>query len=169
MVKRRAEPRPLLSQVDCQLFHLGAGRHENSNPAFLLHDMADITVVQEFFGLLRKDLHLGLERRIEGLSNQHLRAVEVLGVEGWVHRGAQPDKPATGALAQRQAKLELGRGLMDLVYDYRIPAGDEVVLKPAPGNPGGHDDNVPARRFRSRFALSVYHSGVERFLNTWPR
>ena len=51
---------------------------------------------------------------------------------------------------------------MDLVDHDSVPGGDEIVLKPAPGNTGGHDDDVPTGRLRSRLPFPIHHSDRQR-------
>ena len=51
---------------------------------------------------------------------------------------------------------------MDLVDDERIRREDVTILKPAARDPGGHDDDVPGRRFGRRLALAVDHADAQR-------
>src|SRR4051812_41160774 len=51
---------------------------------------------------------------------------------------------------------------MDLIHDHRVPAGDQVVLKPSSGNPGGDDYDVPVRSLRSCLPFAIHYPGVER-------
>src|SRR5438876_7279871 len=45
-----------------------------------------------------------------------------------IHRGGKPDEAAARSLAERQAQLELGRRLVDLIHDEGVPRGDEAEL-----------------------------------------
>src|ERR1041385_21999 len=67
-----------------------------------------------------------------------------------------------GPLPEGEAELELGGGLVDLVHDERVAAGDEVVLEPPPRDAGRDDDHVPRRRLRRRLALAVDDAVTER-------
>ena len=162
MVERRGEPLPLLAELGGELLHLGAGRDEDRDAALLLDDAAHEPFVQELERLLAHDLDARGELRVEGTGHEHLAAAEVLRVEGGIDGGAEPDEAAAGALAQRQAELELGRGLVDLVHHDGVVPGDQVVLEPAPRDSGGDDDDVPRRRLRRRLALPVDHAEGER-------
>ena len=164
VIERGVEPLPLLTESGGQPLDLRAGRHEHRDAPLLLDDVPDVALVQEFVGRLGQDLHLGLEPRVERLGGDHLGAVEIARVERRVHRGAEPDEAAAGPLAQGQAELQLGRRLVDLVDDDRIAVGDKTVLKPAPGNPGRHDDHVPIGGVGRGLPLAVDHADVERLL-----
>jgi hypothetical protein len=52
--------------------------------------------------------------------------------------------------------------VMIFVGHDRVPAGNEIVLEPAPGNSRGDDDDIPARCCRRGFPLPVDHADVER-------
>ncbi|MBK8003516.1 MAG: hypothetical protein IPK12_06100 [Gemmatimonadetes bacterium] len=162
VVEGGVEPRPAAAQPLGQVLHLGARRHEDGDAALLLHHVAHEAVVEELIGLLRDHLHLGAERGIERARLQHTRRLQVPRVERGIHRGRQPDEAAAGALAERQAQLQLGRGLVDLVDDDGVTAGDEVVLEPASGDAGGDDDDVPGGGLGRGLALAVHHPHPER-------
>ncbi len=162
MIERRREPPPLLAQIGGEPLDLRSRRDEHRHAPLLLHQVTDIAIVEEFVRGLRQHLDLRLELRIEGVGDDHILAAEVSGVEQRIHRRAQPDVPDAGALAQRQAELELGGGLVDLVHDDGVARGDQVVLEPAPRDAGGHDDHVPARRVRGGLALAVDDADLER-------
>ncbi len=147
-----------------QPLDLRAGRHEHRDAALLLDDAAHLLVVEELLDPLRHHLHLGLERRIERGRLEHLGRLEVVAVEGGIDRGTEPDVPAPGALAEREAELELGGGLVDLVDHDGVALGDEVVLEPAAGDAGGDDDHVPGRRLGGGFAFPIHHPDEERLL-----
>ena len=164
MVERGGEPLPLGPQIPGQALDLGPGRHEHGHPAPFLHHVADVPLVEELVGGLRQHLHPRLERRVERVGEEDLGAFQVAGVERRIHRGAEPDEAAPRPLPQRQAELQLRRGLMDLVDDQGIPAGDQVVLEPAPGDPGGHDHHVPGRSLGGRLPLPIHHADPERLL-----
>ena len=163
MIESRGEPGPALAQLPRQSLHLGPCRHEHRHAPLLPDGPPDEPVIQELHHVLGLHLHLRPERRVEGAGLEHVVAVEIRGVEGWIHRGGKPDEAAAGALPQREAQLQLGRGLMDLVRDERVAGGDEVVLEPAARDPGGDDDHVPGRCLRRRFPLPVHHPVAERF------
>src|SRR4029453_18872889 len=106
------------------------------------HDVPNVAVVQKLLWLLRKHLHFRFQRGIEGLGDQYLGTVQVLGVEGRIHRGAEPDVAAARPLPQSKAELELGGGLVDLVRDDGVSAGDEIILEPAAGDSSGDNHHV---------------------------
>ena len=79
---------------------------------------------------------------------------------GNLRSGAAGDDPrGPPALTQ----LQLGGGLMDLVHDDRVAGSNEIVLKPAVGDAGGHDDHVPGGRLRCCFSFPVHLSHRKRF------
>ena len=53
---------------------------------------------------------------------------------------------------------------MDFIDDDRVPRRDQIVLEPAPSDPGGHDHHVPGRRFGRGLPLPVHHPIPERLL-----
>ncbi len=50
---------------------------------------------------------------------------------------------------------------MDLIDDECVVGGNEIVLKPAPGDAGGNDHDVPRGRLGSRLPLAVHHPDAE--------
>ena len=56
---------------------------------------------------------------------------------------------AADALAQREAQLQLGRRLVDLVDDQRVLGEDVAVLEAPPSDAGGDDDDVPGGSVRN--------------------
>ena len=162
VVERRVEPGPPLAQLPGELLHLRPGGHEHRDPTLLLDDVADELVVEELLSALLDHLDLRPEAGSNAEVSSTRRGLEVAGVEGGIHGGAEPDEPAAGPLAQRQAELELGRGLVDLVDDEGVASGDEIVLEPAAGDSGRHDHHVPAGRLRRGLALPVDHPDPER-------
>src|SRR6185312_8493293 len=78
-------------------------------------------------------------------------------------RRGEPDVAASNALAEREAELELGGGLVDFIDDQRVRGANVVVLEPAPRYAGSDDYDVPRRRFRSRLALAVHDAYAEIF------
>src|SRR5690242_234419 len=46
---------------------------------------------------------------------------------------------------------------MNLVHHQRIGGENVSILEPAPRDARGHDDDVPARRFRRRLALPIHN------------
>ncbi len=157
MVEGRAEPGPPCLQVTRESLDFRAGGDEHRDAALFPDDVPEVAVIQKLLHILRGDLNLRLEPGIEGAGLQHLRAVQVPGVEGGVHRRREPDETAPGSLAQRQAELQLGRGLVNLVDYQGVVAGDEVVLKPPPGNAGGDDDDVPRGGLGRGLPLPIHH------------
>jgi hypothetical protein len=162
MIKCGIEARPLRPQPNRKLLDFSPSRHKHGDSALLLDDPSDIALVEELFGLLRENFDFRLEGRIERLRGQHLGAVQVLCVESRIHRRTQPDEPATSPLTQRQTQFQLGRRLVDLIHDDRVTCGNQIVLKPAPGDAGGDDHDIPAGSFRGCFPLAIDHPDLER-------
>src|SRR5262249_34457105 len=79
-------------------------------------------------------------------------------------RRGQPDESTPHSLAEREAELQLGGRLMDLVNDERVVTENVAVLEPSPSNTGGHDDHVPCRRLGGRLALAVHDADSQRGL-----
>ena len=98
VIEGGGQPGPLRAQADRQLLDLRPGRHEHRHSPLLLDQAAHVALVEELLRLLREDLDLRLEFGIERLSRQHFGAVQVLVIKGGIHRRAQPDEPAAGAL-----------------------------------------------------------------------
>ena len=164
VIERRVELGPLGGEIRCQPLHLRPGRDEHRDAAIFLHQPAHHPFVEVFAHVFGHHVHSGPERRIEGTGLEDVIALEIGRVEGRIHRGAEPDEPAPGPLAQGQAQLELRRGLVDFVDDDRVPRRDQIILEPPPRNPRRHDHDVPRGRLRSRLALPVHHSIPERLL-----
>src|SRR6185503_17833780 len=162
VVERCAESLPLLAQADSQVLHFSPGRHEDGDTSLFLDDVPDETIVEKGVRLEREHLNGGSESRVERLGVQNIGTAEVAGVEAGINRRAEPDEPASRTFAEGQAKLELGRGLMDLIDDNGVPAGDKPVLEPAAGDSGRDDDHVPPGRFRGRFALAIHDTDPQR-------
>ena len=162
MVEGGRQHLPAVAQLARDLLHLGAGGDEHGDAAPLPHHAPHEALVEELQGSLRQDAHLGSPRRVERAGLEHLGRIEVARVEARVHRGRQPDEAAPHPLAQREAELELGRGLVDLVHDEGVARGDQPVLEPAPGDAGRDDHDVPGRRLRGRLALAVHDPDLER-------
>src|SRR3989440_12941519 len=57
------------------------------------------------------------------LFRSHFDRCEVARVERWVNGRGQPDEPTARALPERQAQLELGGRLVDLIHHERVEIG----------------------------------------------
>ena len=155
VIVRRVDARRTHADVLRCLLHALAGRDEDRHAALLLVHTLEELVVEKLPDILAHDLDLCRLLGIEGIDLEHIRALEVLAIERRIDRRGQPDEPASNALAEGEAELELSRGLMDLVHDQRVARQDVTVLEPAARDPRGHDDDVPAWRVGRCFALSV--------------
>ena len=162
VVERGRQSLPPIAKLLRDLLHLRPRGDEHRHPATLADHPSDEGFVEKLQRLLRQHAHIGGPGRIERVRLEHLDRGEVARVERRVHGRRQPDEAAPCPLAEREAELELRRGLMDLVHDQGVPVGDEPVLEPAPRDAGGDDDDVPGGRLGRRLALAVHHPDFER-------
>jgi hypothetical protein len=124
------------------------GQEDAHAAAPLLHALQE-AVVEEAHGRAVLDHDLGGALRVERVDLEHVGRVEVARVEPRVDGGGEPDEAAADALAEREAQLELGRRLVDLVDHERVVRQDVAVLEPAAGDAGGHHDHVLRRAARA--------------------
>src|SRR5205807_8469420 len=155
---------PAVAELLRDLLDLGPSGHEHRDATPLPQDLLHEAIVQELERLLGQDTHIGRPRGIERPGLEDLNRSQVAGVERRIHRGGKPDEAAARSLAERQAQLELGRRLVDLIHDEGVPRGDEAVLEPTARDPGGHDHDVPGRRLGRGFPLAVHDADLERRL-----
>src|SRR5215203_6094795 len=162
MVESGVQPRPLGTQSHSKLLDLSPGGDKDRDASLLLNETADVPLIEELLGLLRKNLNLRLETGVERLGSEHLRTLQILRVEGGIDRSTQPDEAAPGPLPQRKAQLQLGGGLVYLIYDDGVARSNQVVLEPAPGDTRRNNHHIPAGGLRSCLALTIHHTHLER-------
>src|SRR5262249_13494572 len=152
------------AEIGTKALDLGTRRQEDGDTASLRDEAAHRTIIEEIPRLLLRDGDVGLLLRIERTRLEHLIAGEIVAIEGRIDGGREPDEAAADALAEGEAELELGGGLVDLVDHDRVARTDESFGQPPAGDPGRHDHDIASRRLRRRFALAIDDTGHDRRL-----
>ena len=148
---RVAQPHPLGG-----LFHRGARGQEHRHTSLRAGHLLQELVVEKIQRLLALDFDLGGLGGIERRHLQHIGAFEIARIKRGIDRRRQPDIPASHALPEREAELELRAGLVDFIDDQRVRGLNVAVLKPASCDAGRDDHDVPRRRFGRRFTFAVH-------------
>src|SRR3989454_143524 len=153
---------PAVAKLFRDLLDLRTSWDEDRYATPLAHDALYETIVQELEGLLRQDIDLSRLGWIERPGLQSLGGSQIVRIETRIHCRGQPDEAATRPLAECQAQLHLGGGLVDFVDDEGVLCRDEAILEPAACDSGGNDDDVPGWGLGCRLALAIDDAHLQR-------
>ena len=162
VIERDLHPRVPRPDIRRDFLHAGARRQEDTDAPRIADRLLQEAIVEERDRLLALDLDACRLVRVECARLDHFGSVQISGVERGIHRRREPDEPAPRALSEREAELQFGRRLVDLVDHERVVRADVAVLEPAARDAGGHDHDVPGRRLGRRLALAVHHTDAQR-------